>query len=692
MQDGGVPLKRVVEIFRNPKWYFVALFLVGGISYIVTTSALGFYWDDWQAVFLYKTHSVQALMEYFRYDRPLSAWTYLLPFPFLPMTPLVWQIFTLLIRCVAVWLLTQTLILLWEDRQWLLCWFGMILLVLPSFSLQSISVAFNQHFITLLLYSFSIFSMVKAIQSRTWLRWTWGFSSLATAFGQMVTMEYFVGLEALRPILIWLAFQRKDGRPALKTQSAKTVLTTIPYFLILVGYLYWRLMVYPQNITAASIAEPNAPVLLSGLKDNFVTNLITLVNLGRQDAVFMIGQSWLRSLQASFSRIEVRYVFASWGIGLITAALFSLWLNGRSEAKGTEPKKGFYVPTAILGSAGVIFGGLPVWVTNRSALMGKWSERFTLAPMIGAVLLIVILIDWFIDNHRKKSILFAIVLGLSIAFQMQTTRSYAVDWETQREYYWQIAWRIPAVKPGTAFLSGNVPSGLSSHHSAGFALNALYGGDDLSTTIPVWYLRPFDIESAIDDPSKDQPIHVDLRSIKYVGSSTELIGVLNRPASGCLVILDDGYLGNPLIDSTNLTILKLSNLDQIDFEAAPVTPDPLIFGKEPEHDWCYFFQKADLARQKQEWTEVITLMDEAFASGLDARYSLEYLPLLEAQYHLQDWGGYLETSQKILSRNSGFENFLCTQQERIEREAGTPPPPEVVTEMNAVFDCMTGSN
>ncbi len=85
-------------------------------------------------------------------------------------------------------------------------------------------------------------------------------------------------------------------------------------------------------------------------------------------------------------------------------------------------------------------------------------------------------------------------------------------------------------------------------------------------------------------------------------------------------------------------------------------------------------------------------MDEAFTSGLDARYSLEYLPLLEAQYHLQDWGGYIETSQKILSRNSGFENFLCTQWERIEREAGTPPPSEIAAEMKVLLDCSLHGN
>ena len=189
------------------------------------------------------------------------------------------------------------------------------------------------------------------------------------------------------------------------------------------------------------------------------------------------------------------------------------------------------------------------------------------------------------------------------------------------------------------------------------------------------------------EPLINQTIQVDLRSIRFEGSSTRLIGLFNQPAAGCLIVLDDAYLGDPPINATNLNILQLSNLDQIDLDAIPIAPDPLIFGKEPEHDWCYFFQKADLARQKQKWSEVTTLMDEAFTSGLDARYSLEYLPLLEAQYYLQDWDGYLETSQKILTRNSGFENFLCTQWERIESEAGTPPPPDVVTEMNALQDC-----
>jgi len=43
----------------------------------------------------------------------------------------------------------------------------------------------------------------------------------------------------------------------------------------------------------------------------------------------------------------------------------------------------------MLGIAALLLGGLPVWLTNRQILEGTWSDRFTLAPMLGAAVLLV---------------------------------------------------------------------------------------------------------------------------------------------------------------------------------------------------------------------------------------------------------------------------------------------------------------
>jgi len=38
----------------------------------------------------------------------------------------------------------------------------------------------------------------------------------------------------------------------------------------------------------------------------------------------------------------------------------------------------------------------------------------------------------------------------------------------------------------------------------------------------------------------------------------------------------------------------------------PVMPED-IFGKEPPHTWCYYYEKAELARQAGDWEQVAKL-------------------------------------------------------------------------------------
>jgi hypothetical protein len=37
----------------------------------------------------------------------------------------------------------------------------------------------------------------------------------------------------------------------------------------------------------------------------------------------------------------------------------------------------------LIGICALLFGGLAVWITDRQLLEGKWSDRFSLAPMLG---------------------------------------------------------------------------------------------------------------------------------------------------------------------------------------------------------------------------------------------------------------------------------------------------------------------
>ena len=52
--------------------------------------------------------------------------------------------------------------------------------------------------------------------------------------------------------------------------------------------------------------------------------------------------------------------------------------------------------------------------------------------------------------------------------------------------------------------------------------------------------------------------------------------------------------------------------------------------KEPEHGWCYYYEKMSLARQQGAWPEVARLADEAQQLGLRPRDRSEWIPALEA--------------------------------------------------------------
>jgi len=87
---------------------------------------------------------------------------------------------------------------------------------------------------------------------------------------------------------------------------------------------------------------------------------------------------------------------------------------------------------------------------------------------------------------------------------------------------------------------------------------------------------------------------------------------------------------------------------------------PEIFGLEPAHGWCYFYEKADLARQTGEWQQVISLYQEAYAQGLAPKNSAERLPLVEAHLRRGEWAdAYAETATAAQKKTWFNDDAFC---------------------------------
>ena len=221
-----------MDLMQFQKWlqkswfYPLAVLAVMLIAYGLQLFRLGFYWDDWQALYLSRFGNARVYWDFFLADRPLSAWTYILTMPVLGLHPWAWQVFTLIMRWLSVMGVVWAFSLAWPQQRWQVRWMGLLLAVYPGFTQQAISVAYSQHFITYALFTLSLAGMLAAALNpkRYWL-----FTGLAwfASLLHMLTMEYFVGLELLRPLLLGFIFfgREADRRTALK----KTVLHWLPY-------------------------------------------------------------------------------------------------------------------------------------------------------------------------------------------------------------------------------------------------------------------------------------------------------------------------------------------------------------------------------------------------------------------------------------------------------------------------------
>jgi hypothetical protein len=76
-------------------------------------------------------------------------------------------------------------------------------------------------------------------------------------------------------------------------------------------------------------------------------------------------------------------------------------------------------------------------------------------------------------------------------------------------------------------------------------------------------------------------------------------------------------------------IAEYSHAERILTDGQPHIPPSAIFGAEPAHDWCYYYQKASLARQQGNWDEVVSLYGEAVSLNLEPNDKSEIVPFIE---------------------------------------------------------------
>ncbi len=665
--------------FSNKPWFYpAALLLVGLVAHGYALGSLGYFWDDWEVVFLLNTRNLPLLYGYFAYDRPF-AWPYQAMYAVFALNPIAWHLMTLLLRWAGVLLLYLSLRLLWPRYDSHLRWLGLLLLVYPGFLQQSISAAYNRHFTAFFLFALSLYLMAVAVRKpkRAWFLFP---LSWLIAFVQIFTIEYFVGLELIRPVFLWLLLMQ-DGKAQKSRALGKALLLFLPFFFLLGFYGWWRLIVFPSTLHKLNYAGDYK--MLDEFHISLAAGVLAVVTRAFYDLIYSTVQVWLAGLtKPDALTFQGKVAWFALGAGTLLAALFALFQDGGVESN--DQQRGSRLSMFLFGLFAFLVSGLPFWITNRQLSgTGRWDDRFSLAPMLGAGLMVIALIAWLV-RARQQKILLALLLVCSIMVQILTVNKYRLEWNIESDYYWQLAWRVPALMPHTAIFSLEQPSVSIPGYDASFAMNVLFHGNIVDGATPYWFFTNNRFLNFNFKPGK--AISYTDRNLKFSGNTSDAISIVHQGQDRCLQVLDSVYAGQPFYALDQEQLVGVSNVSRI-LPSGSSAPDPDIFGPEPPHTWCYYFQKADLARQLQDWQSVLSLEKQAKALGLAPKFGAEYLPFIEANARTGDWQKAYELSLSAQAVISEMDPLLCSTWIRL---AALPSADlSVVDRAKQAFSCST---
>ena len=610
----------------------------------------------------------EAMTRYFSTNRPVWGLLYQLTTRFIPQVPIYWQIFALIWRwlgAVVVWAIVSEL---WQDKPRFALSVALLFLLYPGFNQQWGSFLYSHFFIVIFFYLYSIYLSLKRRTIPALI-----FSAL-----NLWMMEYFFPLEFARVGFIWISL--RDEYPDPRDRVKPTLKLWTPYLILFALAILSRLFIFNNQIYGFG--------LMSQLKNAPLATLLLLIQNAFISLWTVIVAAWIQIFVAINPSVHgMRTIALYVAVTLVTFAIAAFFLFKGSEDIKSK-KESFYAIS--LGLFLLPFAGAPFWLTGLSISLAHPASRFTLPFMFAACLIMIGLIDLIKLPHVQYGVL-ALLIGLSAGRQFLWSTDYLRDWQAQKNLFWQMTWRAPGLKPDTLVLI-NEELFFYADNSISAPLNWIYAPENHSNQIDYVLFYPTNrLGHSLPALRKDIPIEYDYIAGRFTGNTSQVVAFYYDPPA-CLRLLE------PDIDANNRFILEdshmreasaLSNPEQI--LASPSAVMPNIYHPEPAHAqaWCYYFEKADLARQLGHWKEVTKLGDTAFKLNDHPNNPVERFVFIEGYAHVGDWERALKLSKESYQVSKDYVRpLLCQLWERVK--TGTTDSPErneALSEVKSMFSC-----
>ncbi len=662
------------SFIRSPYSLPFAILMIGVAAYGLHIYWMGFYWDDWPWVWLSHVKGPQGVLKIDEFHRPLTGVVLYIGALLSGDNPVLWQSYNLAGRLMGAGALAWALHKLWPEHRQRTIWVTLLFLVYPGFTQQFVAINSSRHIFPLITFFLSLGFTIQAAQQEA--RY-WRYTSLALLFSliTMFTTEYYYGIEFIRPVILWMIIRREEKNFIPGVMAAFKA--WIPYLVPVLGVFAWRYSVsksvnYEITIFNEVTNTPESGIFL--VVKEALLDLFT-ATFGAWSKAFALPDP---TLFGGRTRLYYWVIVSGITLGTLIYLIF---------APTETEEKAWWQEALILGAAALVISPLPFWVTGLDPKLAFPADRLLLPSILGVSLLLAGIIDLIFKRSAVKVILLSLLIGFAVGSHNQNGISYRRDWGYTVAFFQQLTTRIPDLPSNTAILSNELPNSRSTDNSLTAPLNWVYAPDFADGDLPLQLLY-IDLRFGRQNPVVEGNPSFANRYIYYPfrGSPDQVLVIYHAPPA-CLRVVDS-TTRQPMPAFVE-DVLEYSKPELILTEAEPVLSLPAALGRDPQtENWCYYFEKADLARQQGEWERVVELGEIAFALSDSPNDAAERVPFIEGYAHTGQWARAEALTYETLEINQFAAPLLCETWERIE--ANTTPSTErdtILETINTQLDC-----
>lgn len=647
------------------RWLPLILMLaIGAVCYMVLAERLGFYNDDWYLLYAGTSQGGEKFLDIFSIDRPFRGVFMSWIFSLFGVNGWLYSLSAFVMRCLAAlgwwWILRRV----WPQERQVAYLAALFSLIYPGFLDQPNAFDFQSHQWSFALAVLSIACTVGAMQaSRRWVQIILVVFSIITQVSAYLLMEYYIGLEGLRFLLVvYLAWQAKSSEQSGASRSGwlwPALINWLPAVLAASGFLYWQTQILAVGREATDVNQ-----MVAGLSESPALRLVWVGVDMLRDLLNVIVIAWAEPVYRLAFALRLKLLLLEFALAGI-AGIFA-WLGLRLTPilqPVVSTRKERFSPTVamfligILSAAAALF---PVHLGNRQVVFESFS-RFSLTPSLGAVL--VLGSAWrALGKWPPKTWLAVVMVCLAALVHTSNTLMHAETWDVVRNFWWQVSWRIPQIEPGTVLAVDYAGKGIAEDYFVWGPANLIYypepdpfvpdrliltgitlNGSDVVHVLTQAEAAAAESTGVDNNPNGEgtlpllEPQVLTRRTILSEKDYSNLLVLSMSTEFSCVQVLDSAAL--ELSDQSNPAIMAMAPYSQIGQIMLPdemQTPPQAIFGAEPPHDWCYYYQKASLARQRGDWEEILRLGDLVKQHDLRPYDWIEWMPFLQAYAYFGD--------------------------------------------------------